>query len=118
MNVATNRPGYLNDIAEILRLFLDLPAVTLASELPLPAAGEAALEVILSQAPGAPRAQALLRVNRGGGEEQYVCEYISPFAGTTPLEIKRYEKRAAKIACFRAMKQACDAPTPWGSLTG
>lgn len=118
MNVATNRPGFLNDIAEILRLFLDLPAVTLAPELHPPAAGETAIEVTLSRAQGAPRARARLLARRGGEEEQFTYEYTSPFAGTTPLEIKRYEKRAAKIAAFRAMKQVYDAPTPWGSLTG
>lgn len=118
MNVSTNRPGFLNDIAEILRLFLDLPSVTLAAELSPAAPGEAALELTLSQEQGAPCARARLLVCRGGAVEQYASAYTSPFAGATPLEVKRYEKRAAKIACFRAMGQAYSAPTPWGSLTG
>ena len=102
----TNRPEYFADIADEIRLF-GFDTVT-------PAAPEAAFLRVELECGGAFTARAVCT----DGERSAEYNYSAAAPGGSALRVKRYEKRAVKIAAFRCMKKLFDAFTPWGSLTG
>ncbi len=118
MNVllCTNRPAYLNDIADEIRMFFGITDVVLTDEQTLRQDDDDALHVFAE-------------IRRE--ENEWVVEAKAALCGRaassrwhtaaredTPLLKKRYEKRAMKIAVFRLMRDLTDMRMPWGSLTG
>lgn len=105
----TNRPEYRNDIAEVLRLFFGL--IDVAEE-----DSAAALLTVTATLIEESGAFVACASERAGLTYQLVAE--RPVGGN-PLEQKRQEKRALKIAVFRLLRQMyVDVSIPWGSLTG
>lgn len=99
----TNRQEFFADIADEIRLF--------------------GFDTVLSCEVGT----AFLSVTLESGdvlEARAVCSegaeytYRTELPGGNALRVKRFEKRAVKIAAFRCLKALYDGFTPWGSLTG
>lgn len=105
----TNRPEYRNDIAEEIRLFFGQTEIVLAGE-ENGGQPELSISVQLAAAPGCATATA-----KCSGAMQ--SETIA-FDGADHLTVKRFEKRAVKIAVFRLLQQLFPRVIPWGSLTG
>lgn len=110
VTLGTNRPAYFNDLADELRLFLDHENEV--AEVPFGQPADAV--VTLGEENGLWHAKAEIRLGGQTGKYQWVC----PKGEGSPLVIKREEKRAMKIAAFRAMKEIFGVTPPWGSLTG
>ena len=113
MNLCTDTPQFRNDIAEVLRVFFPDSQVELAE------AREGSQEPFLRHK----------IIERGGQDisvsayfksgEEHPSVYEWPVRdGETPLERKKYLKRAVKISVFRALRAVEAAFAPWGSLTG
>ncbi|MDO4543541.1 MAG: coproporphyrinogen dehydrogenase HemZ [Clostridia bacterium] len=99
----TNAAQYFNDIAEEIRLFLGM--VDIESE------GEGAeLEMVVNLFEDRAEAKILPQ----GFESRQHFEYDK----SDPLDKKRMEKRAVKLAVFELMAKVAPADTPWGALTG
>ncbi|HWR22146.1 MAG TPA: coproporphyrinogen dehydrogenase HemZ [Feifaniaceae bacterium] len=109
----TNREEYWNDLCEILRAYLGMVEIEA-----VPAWEDAkgyALSVILSKE-GAYQAVAQ---GQKDGVSFTASIPVKANSNDPPLLIKRQEKRAMKIALFRALRELePDVPLPWGSLTG
>ena len=109
--ISTNRPEYRNDIAEEIRLFLGLSEIVLLDEIN-PADAELIFDLQLKK----------IGTKYGLAAKAGACEDRSAFAlpeNATALTVKKLEKRALKLACYRILKRLYpDVPTPWGSLTG
>ncbi len=99
---------YLNDIADEVRLFAGREEIVPAD------AGACDISVVLEEEGGLWRATASAQLE--GKRAAYT--YERPAAQGNALEVKRVEKRAMKIAVFRAVRQIYGFTPPWGSLTG
>ena len=103
IQLITNVPGFTNDIAEEIRLFLGMVEISSdAVEDP-----EFSCE-ILFQNNAAVCTLTPFQVNSSVKVQEY----------SDALDKKRQEKRAVKLAVYRAMQQVFTVETPWGSLTG
>ncbi len=117
MNLSTNVPQFENDVAEVLRLFLDFEKLSPAPEEPRD--GDVFVSALLFDENGGWVGEANCKRMEAGKMQGFSCRYESPHRGESELEQKRYQKRCVKIAAFRAMVQAFpEAFLPWGSLTG
>lgn len=112
--VRTNRPEYMNDIAEELRLHIAEAQVVPCEGCQYPQDGDIMLSAMSDRREDGFYAKTELCAPQGTFE----YSYFSPFSEGSELEAKRVEKRALKISVFRAMKNISGAYTPWGSLTG
>lgn len=103
-----SHPQYLNDIADEVRLFAGREEIVPAG------VGACDISVALEEEGGLWRATASAQLE--GKRAAYT--YERPAAQDNALEVKRVEKRAMKIAAFRAVRQIYGFTPPWGSLTG
>ena len=143
MRLYTNREDFYNDLCEVIRLFVSAPSIELCGN-PGAFADETspsnfqktdALRVMVwrnvavytASADFVHNSQVYSYTYRNSFSDIQLYQetegdYISPSFEEDeddPLREKRYAKRCAKIAAFRAMRQAYPvAPLPWGSLTG
>lgn len=109
--ISTNRPEYRNDIAEEIRLFLGLAEIVLLEEID-PANAELVFELQLTRENN----RYTLAAKAGTVTEQ---DSFDLPANASKLLVKKLEKRALKLACYRLLKRLYpDVATPWGSLTG
>ncbi len=108
VRIFTNREEYANDIADEVRLF------TGREEIVLGAAGACEISITLEVQNGIALARAAADLL--GKQVEYAFE--QPAYTGNALEIKRREKRAMKIAVFRALRSLYGFSPPWGSLTG
>ncbi|HWQ58152.1 MAG TPA: hypothetical protein VN540_03960, partial [Clostridia bacterium] len=104
----TSHPQYGNDLADEVRLFAGREEITAAG------ADECDISITLTEQNGIWIARA--KANLNGKATEYALERPSYAGGT--LERKRREKRAMKIAVFRALRTLYGFTPPWGSLTG
>ena len=121
VTLCTNRPGFLNDIAEEIRLFFDAVEIQPAEDgqTIAMAEGDALVEVNLDIEADPWLAAASVTLYGGAEPKTAVYSYHHPSVQGGPLVQKRYEKRCIKIAAFRALRQLFpEALLPWGSLTG
>lgn len=113
ISVLTNRPEFLNDLAEEVRLFYG------AAEVTGEPCEEYDLRVDVNLASDENHAHGITRISNADGNVLSEYTYSTDAVSGTELEIKRYTKRILKISVFRALKQMePTAHTPWGSLTG
>ncbi|HPK15511.1 MAG: Oxygen-independent coproporphyrinogen-III oxidase 2 [Firmicutes bacterium ADurb.Bin248] len=104
----TDHPVYANDIADEARLFAGREEI-------VPSDGEDCdISITLTEQNGFWRATAKADLN--GKHAEYTLE--RPAYSGEALEVKRREKRAMKIAAFRALRAIYGFTPPWGSLTG
>ncbi|HWQ57595.1 MAG TPA: coproporphyrinogen dehydrogenase HemZ [Clostridia bacterium] len=104
----TDRPQYGNDLADEVRLFAGREEIAAAG------ADECDISITLTEQNGLWHAVA--RADLMGKHAEYTFEGPAYAGGT--LELKRREKRAMKIAVFRALRTLYGFTPPWGSLTG
>lgn len=109
ISLYTNKTEYIADIADELRLFLAKEEITEAEN--------AAADVCVTLEGSGTERHARAQVNTEKGMAVYEWDCVIP-QGADALEIKRREKRAVKIAAFRAMANVYGVMPPWGSLTG
>ena len=109
ISLYTNKTEYIADIADELRLFLAKEEITEAEN--------AAADVCVTLEGSGTERHACAQVNTEKGMAVYEWDCVIP-QGADVLEIKRREKRAVKIAAFRAMANVYGVMPPWGSLTG
>lgn len=109
--VKTNRTEFRNDIAEEIRLFLGFVEIQLLEEID-PSQAELIFEIHLD-------CDGVCRTLRARvGDFETGDSFVLP-ADASALTIKKLEKRAVKLACFRLLKRLYpEVATPWGSLTG
>lgn len=105
----TDHPRYFNDIADEVRLFTGREEM-----IPAAAEEERDVSVTLCEKGGLWFAHACACIN--GKNAEYTLE--RPACSGGRLERKRREKRAMKIAVFRALREIYGVTPPWGSLTG
>ena len=111
VRLCTNRPEYRNDIAEEIRLFLGLVDISVFPE-PEPEEPALILTVELVE-----RGEQFIARAAVAGRQP--VEVAAALPQPTPLERKRQEKRALKIAAFRMLRSLYPTGSvPWGSLTG
>lgn len=104
----TNYQEYRNDIAEEIRLFLGLVEVAEESD----ETPQLILQAMLLEDGGQWSA-----IAQSADGKSVKCHADLP--QTQPLEKKRQEKRALKIAVFRLLRELFpEVSVPWGSLTG
>jgi len=112
VRIYTDHPEFLNDIADVVRLYLHMEEV-------VPAEQNQRLgdEVFISAVMelGADW-RAVCRCIAPEGQSEYV--YVHPAVDGGELVQKRYLKRCLKIGVFRAAGKVFDENLPWGSLTG
>ncbi|MCE5189305.1 MAG: coproporphyrinogen dehydrogenase HemZ [Eubacteriales bacterium] len=109
--IRTNRAEYRNDIAEVIRLFCGLSDIALYDEME-PDAAELVFDLQMDRKGS--RYHLLSRVAEFTDTDTFELPYRP-----TPLTIKKLEKRALKLSCYRLLKQLYpEVQTPWGSLTG
>lgn len=104
----TDHPRYQNDIADELRLFEGREDIVPGD------ADECDVSVTLKEENGVWHARA--RVSLFSDTSEY--EYTRPAVKGGLIDITRNEKRAMKIAVFRALRAGTGFAPPWGSLTG
>ena len=109
--ISTNRTEYRNDIAEEIRLFLGLSEIVLLEEID-PASAELIFDLQLVQ--NGYHYTGFAKVNDLEQREEFTLSQDA-----SPLEKKKLEKRALKLACYHLFKRLYpEVATPWGSLTG
>ena len=109
--ISTNRTEYRNDIAEEIRLFLGLAEIVLLEEID-PSSAELIFDLQLVQDDR--RFSVFAKVNNLEETETFILS-----ENASPLEKKKLEKRALKLACYHLLKRLYpEVATPWGSLTG
>lgn len=118
MRVFTPQNEYFNDLAEVLRIFLDREDVEESLSFEEPQLGDTCFNARLSRDASNIVAEATLRMCPDTALSEDRALYSRPIPSGGALEQKREEKRALKIAAFRLMKAHFPAYTPWGSLTG
>lgn len=112
VRVYTDHPEFLNDIADVIRLYLHMEEVVPAEE--NQRMGD---EVFISAVMDIGTDwRAVCRCQAPEGENEYI--YVHPAVEGGELVQKRYLKRCLKIGVFRAMGKLFDGNLPWGSLTG
>ncbi len=104
----TSHPQYQNDISDELRLFIGREEIVPSDR------EDADVSVVLEEEGGLWHARAFASLR--GERAEYAL--TRPAAGGSLLEVKRHEKRAMKIAAFRALREIYGFTPPWGSLTG
>lgn len=114
----TNKSGYFNDLAEEIRLFFDIVEVTELEKQETPAPGDFHVFAELHEQDGLLHAAVHTKDNRTGKIAEYEYVYCGCARHENSLAEKKYEKRALKIAVFRALAAQLEGYTPWGSLTG
>ena len=111
VRVYTDHPELLNDLGEVIRLYLPMEEVVPAEN------GETAPFISAVMEESGDTWRAVCTADMDGARAEYV--YIHPNVGGGELNRKRYRKRCMKIAVFRALgKVYKDTRLPWGSLTG
>ena len=111
VRVYTDHPELLNDLGEVIRLYLPMEEVVPAEN------GETAPFISAVMEESGDTWRAVCTADMDGARAEYV--YLHPNVGGGELNRKRYRKRCMKIAVFRALgKVYKDARLPWGSLTG
>ena len=109
ITVHTDHPEFINDLGEVIRLYVPTEEVALAE-------GEVSSVYAVLEERGETW-RAICRVELPEGRTEYT--YESPAAAGGEVNRKRYRKRYLKIAVFRALGRVYeDAKLPWGSLTG
>ena len=109
--ISTNRTEYRNDIAEEIRLFLGLADIALLEEIDLSTA-ELIFDLQLVQ--DDEKFSVSAKVKNLEETETFILS-----ENASPLEKKKLEKRALKLACYHLLKRLYpEVATPWGSLTG
>ncbi|MEN6634949.1 MAG: coproporphyrinogen dehydrogenase HemZ [Clostridiaceae bacterium] len=109
--ISTNRTEYRNDIAEEIRLFLGLAEIVLLEEID-PASAEMIFDLQLVQDDR--KISGFAKVKNLEETETFILS-----ENASPLEKKKLEKRALKLACYHLLKRLYpEVATPWGSLTG
>lgn len=112
VRVYTDHPEFLNDIADVIRLYLPMEEVLPAEE-----GQRTEDEVFISALMHCGEDwRAVCRCAAAEGEREYT--YIHPAVEGGELVKKRYLKRCMKIGVFRCMGRLFQANLPWGSLTG
>ncbi|MDL2234816.1 coproporphyrinogen dehydrogenase HemZ [Christensenellaceae bacterium OttesenSCG-928-L17] len=121
VSLYTNRPAYANDIAEVVRAYLGFAEIALREnamgDFPQAAIEHAdyAFNVIIDDEIGEVVAQAYC----AGLKQPATGSFSFDRNEQSPLLRKKYEKRALKVAVFRAMRMLRpDIVLPWGALTG
>lgn len=109
----SNKAEYTADIADELRLFLAKEEITISGS---KACADIAVTIQNGKDDGLKRT-AYANINIPKGKAEYVWQCDIP-GDADMLEVKRREKRAVKIAVFRAMAKVYGFMPPWGSLTG
>ncbi|MDO4567860.1 MAG: coproporphyrinogen dehydrogenase HemZ [Clostridia bacterium] len=114
IRLTTNEPGFANDLAEEIRLFL--PAAEVFADAPRSEYAQDEVRVLFEERGGAWIARA--EYLRG-------CDVLDEYVHSAPavegsaLLRKRHAKRCMKVAVFRLMrKRFPEVCVPWGSLTG
>ena len=111
VRVYTDHPELLNDLGEVIRLYLPMEEVVPAEN------GETVPFISAVMEESGDTWRAVCTADTDGARAEYV--YLHPNVGGGELNRKRYRKRCMKIAVFRALgKVYKDARLPWGSLTG
>lgn len=110
VSLYTNKIEYAADIADELRLFLAKEEIV-SSE----SDASADIRALLFDAADTRTATADICLCGKSAKYTWHCRIEE---GADSLEIKRQEKRAVKIAVFRAMAEIYGFMPPWGSLTG
>lgn len=103
IGILTPEPGFLQDFADVARLFLGDVTVR-------PEPGDITYTHTLNEADG-------MWIDRWSNGEQAVSTK-SPVRRGSPLEIKRLRKRASKLALYHLLKRQTGMRPPWGALTG
>jgi len=114
IGIETNRPDFFNDISEEIRLFLGLVDIKLQE-------GEEQLadyiQINLYKENGEWHTQGKAHFEDYGDAVYSLC--MAADKTESPLQEKKYAKRAVKITAFRLMRKLFpNAYVPWGSLTG
>ena len=110
IRVHTDHPEFLNDLGEVIRLYLPMEEVVPAEN------GETAPFISAVMEESGDTWRAVCIADMAGVRAEYA--YLHPAVGGGELNRKRYRKRCLKIAVFRALgKVYKDARLPWGSLT-
>ena len=112
VRIYTDHPEFLNDIADVIRLYLHMEEVIPAEENQR-SGDEVFISAVMELGEDW---RAVCRCTASDGQSEYV--YVHPAVGGGELVRKRYLKRCLKIGVFRAMAKLFDANLPWGSLTG
>lgn len=112
VRIYTDHPEFLNDIADVARLYLPMEEVIPAEE-DYRLGDEVFIHAVMEMDN---EWRAVCRCESGAGEKQYI--YRHPAVEGSELVCKRYIKRCLKIGVFRAMGSSFQANLPWGSLTG
>ena len=107
VRVHTDHPEFLNDLGEVIRLYLPMEEVVPAEN------GETAPFISAVMEESGDTWRAVCTADMDGARAEYV--YLHPAVGGGELNKKRYRKRCMKIAVFRALgKVYKDARLPWG----
>lgn len=115
----TNCPEYENDIMEELRQAFGAQPIEVTRRYAPPSLeGDISIKLTLFASEGVWLSRAALSMRRDGRVFWRSYTHKADIRGTTPIEIKRYQKRCVKIAAFRLMRKVFDINAPWGSLTG
>ena len=111
VRIYTDHPEFLNDIADVIRLYLHMEEVIPAEENQR-SGDEVFISAVMELGEDW---RAVCRCTAPDGQSEYV--YVHPAVEGGELVRKRYLKRCLKIGVFRAMAKLFDANLPWGSLT-
>ncbi|MDD3401252.1 MAG: coproporphyrinogen dehydrogenase HemZ [Eubacteriales bacterium] len=103
VQLITNAPRFFNDIADEIRLLMGMVEVRPEGE-----NVQFTLEIELS------KEYATGRISTDGE----TCTIPITVDPTDPLDEKRQQKRAVKLAAYTLLKKLYATDTPWGSLTG
>ena len=109
----TNKPDFFSDIAEVIRLFIDIRRIE-RLEQNVPVSDGLAVMHTLCESDG--KLVSTARLLDGAdcvAQNIYTCEQPDEI-----LAYKRNAKRAAKISAYRALRAYFGTKLPWGSLTG
>jgi len=112
VRIYTDHPEFLNDIADVIRLYLHMEEVVPAEENQR-SGDEVFISAVMEMGEDW---RAVCRCVAPKGESEYV--YTHPAVEGGELVQKRYLKRCLKIGVFRAMAKLFEGNLPWGSLTG
>ncbi len=113
LRVQTPCPGFANDVADVVRIFLGALEFSVSAP---DAHDEAPCGLTVLHMEESCGGRTICRVRLSGLYEQAAEETYVPQEDA--LEDKRLHKRALKLAVYAAMKRATGQTPPWGSLTG
>lgn len=108
-----SRPEYTNDVCDIMRLFFPKAEIKAAK---YPTSGVPFLKISVIDKSDANNIAFANYISASNIAREYSREFAPE---SNKIKNKRLEKRAVKIAAFRAMLEIeADDNIPWGSLTG